>query len=82
MNSRIVDAYGRPFSILSSNGNGSATKIRSTETLTTLNSFIEGLGLSRQSAQYRARNPFEHHAWVYAAAMAVATTASQAPKTK
>ncbi len=41
--------------------------------------YLQSLNASDQPSQVRARQPFRHHAWVAAAAYAIATAASQAP---
>ena len=77
----IIDPRtGKPFSAARRSGPG-AVKVRSATTMTDLNSFLESLGHSGLDAANRARRPHQYHAWVFAAARAQATTASQAPFT-
>ncbi len=75
----LVDQYGRSLKpaktvkkSASSSGDGFVFDI---------NRAWQGLSTSRMSTALRAEDPLNHHSWVFAAAFATATVASQAPYT-
>jgi HK97 family phage portal protein len=78
--STILDANARPFSLPERNGNGRARpRISEKDLLGYLNSYLDSLASIQLPAITRARDPFRNHAWVFAAAVLIASVASQAP---
>ncbi len=79
----LVDTAGRPLrsSLTSSNGNGRSHDFESLEKsfASTISGYVESLSRLDLPPLLRARDPFQNHAWVSAAAIAVAFVSSQAP---
>jgi len=74
----ILDAYGRPARLglpsrgTSDNGNGKVIS-------KAYANFVSAVFGVSADPVFRATEPFENHAWVYACAMAIATNLAQAP---
>lgn len=74
--SRIVDSSGKPLSNGKAHGRQSA-KLKAF--VDSMNQWFQSLSSTRMPALIKAEDPLSHHAWVFAAAMTIATTAAQAP---
>jgi len=73
--STILDSTGRPFE-------KADQRVRAKmmgDMFGSVGDYLQALGMSRLPANVKARSPFESHVWVFAAGMAVAVSASQAP---
>jgi len=79
--SAILDPDGRPFELESTHRNGSVVSAKEFAFVRTLDQWMTALTSTRASAQFKIQDPFSYHPWVFAAAMAIATTASNAPYT-
>lgn len=81
--SPILDSNGTPFH--RANGHAALTTTRRDDSavrkslLGSFSSYLESLLSTRQPAASQATQPFQRHAWVFAAAMAQAQMASAAP---
>jgi hypothetical protein len=73
--SPILDASGNPFKL------DTATPNSKSHGSSFQNTYLGALQGIEQPAAIRARDPLSNHAWVFASAMAIAMSASQAPLT-
>jgi len=73
--SPILDLDGKPIQL--SRDDSAQTKSYTSGSFR--DTYIGALGAIKYDAQTRARDPFSNHAWVFAAASAIAMSASQSP---
>lgn len=82
--SLIVDEHGQPFARVNGSvavRDGEEHRNRMKSLVTTLNQWWQSAASINQPAEAKAQAPLRHHPWVFAAAMTIATTSTQAPFT-
>lgn len=79
--SPILDHNGRPFDIEKTSRNKVGASEKTYGGGSFINTYLGALESIRVDASVRSRRPYENHAWVFAAASAIAMTASQSPIT-
>lgn len=82
--STIVDEHGQPFARVNGSvqvRDGVRGQERLKSLVSTLNQWWSQSLAQNIPAEQKARAPLNHHPWVFAAAMAIATTSTQAPYT-